>query len=85
MDYKDFLIRPNKPNEDWLVELEAKWAELEDKYNIKFFLQDDSPRPVTEWLDDLYLRFTPAEIRSLMTDIMNNGDILFANILKHKQ
>ena len=84
MDYRDFLIRPNKPSEDWLIELEAKWAELEDKYNIKFFLQDDSPRPVTEWLDDLYLRFTPEQIHSLMTDIMNNGDILFANILKHR-
>lgn len=84
MDYKDFLIRKEKPTEEWQIELEAKWAELEEKYGIKFFLQDDSPRPVTEWLDDLYLRFDSYDIENLLKEIMMNGHILFANILKHR-
>ena len=84
MDYKDFLIRKENPTEEWQIKLEAKWAELEEKYGIKFFLQDDSPRPVTEWLDDLYLRFSPEKATQLIYEILSNGDILFANILKHR-
>lgn len=84
MDYRDFLIRKEQPSEEWLIELEKTWAELEEKYKIKFFLQDGTPRPVTEWLDDIYLRFGPNQMQNLMLDIMNNGHILFANILKHR-
>ena len=85
MDYKDFLIREKKPSEQWLIDLEEGWAKIEQKYNIKFFLRDGTPRPVTEWLDDLYLRFDSYDIENLLKEIMMNGDILFANILKHKQ
>lgn len=85
MDYKEKLIRKAQPTEDWLIELETKWAEIEEKYGIKFFLRDDSPRPVTEWLDDIFLRFSPNQAYALIDEIMNNGELLFANILKHKQ
>lgn len=83
-NYKDKLIR-EKVSDDVQDEVIAAWSKLEEKYGIKFFLKNDAPRPVNEWLDDLYLRFTPKEIQNLMIDIMNEGDILFANLLKHKE
>lgn len=83
-NYKDKLIR-EKVSEEVQAEVIAAWSQLEEKYGIKFFLKDDTPRPVNEWLDDLYLRFTPKEIQNLIIDIMNQGDILFSNLLKHKE
>ena len=83
-NYKDKLIR-EKVSEEVQAEVIAAWSQLEEKYGIKFFLKNDTPRPVNEWLDDLYLRFTPKEIQNLITDIMNQGDILFSNLLKHKE
>lgn len=83
-NYKDKLIR-EKVSDDVQDEVIAAWSQLEEKYGIKFFLKNDTPRPVNEWLDDLYLRFTPKEIQNLMIDIMNQGDVLFANLLKHKE
>jgi hypothetical protein len=83
-NYKDKLIR-EKVSEEVQAEVIAAWSQLEEKYGIKFFLKNDTPRPVNEWLDDLYLRFTPKEIQNLMIDIMNQGDILFSNLLKHKE
>ena len=83
-DYKDKLIRENASDEVQR-QVAAAWASLEEKYGIKFFLKNDNPRPVNEWLDDLYLRFTPNEIQNLILDIMNHGDILFSNLVKHKE
>jgi hypothetical protein len=83
-NYKEKLIR-DKASDEVNAQVTAAWSQLEEKYGIKFFLKDDSPRPVNEWLDDLYLRFTPNEIQNIMMDIMNNGDILFSNLIKHKE
>lgn len=83
-NYKEKLIR-DKASEEVNAQVTAAWSQLEEKYGIKFFLKDDSPRPVNEWLDDLYLRFTPKEIQNIMMDIMNSGDILFSNLIKHKE
>ena len=83
-NYKEKLIR-DKASDDVQAQVIAAWSQIEEKYGIKFFLKDDSPRPVNEWLDDLYLRFTPNEIQNIMMDIMNNGDILFSNLIKHKE
>lgn len=83
-NYKDKLIR-EKVSEEVQAEVIAAWSQLEEKYGIKFFLKNDTPRPVNEWLDDLYLRFTQKEIQNLVIDIMNQGDILFSNLLKHKE
>ena len=83
-NYKKKLIR-DKASDEVNAQVTATWSQLEEKYGIKFFLKDDSPRPVNEWLDDLYLRFTSNEIQNIMMDIMNNGDILFSNLIKHKE
>lgn len=61
------------------------WQELEKKYKIKFILNDGTFRPVNEWLDDLYLLYTPEQVREILFDIMGNADELFCNILMHKE
>lgn len=83
-DYKDKLIR-DKASDEVNAEVVAAWSEMEKKHGIKFFLKNDTPRPVNEWLDDLYLRFTPQEIIFIVMDVMAHGDVLFSNLLKHKE
>jgi hypothetical protein len=83
-NYKEKLIR-DKASDDVQAQVIAAWSEMEKRHGIKFFLKDDTPRPVNEWLDDLYLRFTPQEIIFIVMDIMAHGDILFSNLLKHKE
>lgn len=83
-DYKEKLIR-NQANAEARIQTVSAWRKLEEKYGVKFFLKNDTPRPVNEWLDDLYLKFSPNEIQNLIMDIMNQGDILFADLLKHKE
>ena len=61
------------------------WEQLEDMFDIKFKLENGQFRPVNEWLDDLYLRFTKEEIESLMLAIMMNGDALFKDLLFHQK
>ena len=61
------------------------WQELEKKYKIKFILNDGTFRPVNEWLDDLYLLYTPEQVREILFTIMENADELFCNILMHKE
>ena len=61
------------------------WQELEKKYGIKFILNDGTFRPVHEWLDDLYLLYTPEQVREILFDIMENADQLFSNVLTHKE
>lgn len=60
------------------------WEQLEKQYGIKFKLEDGTFRPVNEWLDDLYLLFSPQEVIELINEIMENGQELFKNLLKHK-
>ena len=61
------------------------WEELETLFSIKFKLEDGTFRPVNEWLDDLYLRFTQQDIETLIFVIMRHGDELFKDILTHKK
>ena len=61
------------------------WEQLETLFGIKFKLEDGTFRPVNEWLDDLYLRFTKEDIETLMFVIMRHGDDLFKNILSHNK
>ena len=61
------------------------WEELEEKFGIKFKLENGKFRPVNEWLDDLYLQFTKEDIETLMLVIMNHGEELFADLLVHHQ
>jgi hypothetical protein len=61
------------------------WREVELTYGIKIFLEDGSVRPVTEWLDDLYLKFTPTQASKIIANIMENGHYLFADVLEHKK
>jgi hypothetical protein len=85
VNYKDYLIREQKSIMDPIAErVEKTWSYFEDKYGIKFFLHDDSPRPVNEWLDDLYLRFTPEQAGQIVQEIVAQGDNLFTFITKHR-
>lgn len=59
------------------------WEQLEKEYGIKFRLEDGTFRPVNEWLDDLYLKFTYQEAWRLVVTIIQNGDELFKDILFH--
>ena len=61
------------------------WREVELTYGIKIFLEDGSVRPVIEWLDDLYLKYTSSQAAKIIANIMENGDYLFANVLEHKK
>lgn len=61
------------------------WREVELTYGIKIFLEDGSARPVTEWLDDLYLKYTPSQAAKIVANIMENGKYLFESILEHKK
>lgn len=83
-NYKEKLIREAQ-TDSGRAETMSAWRQLEEECGIKFFLKDDTPRPVNEWLDDLYLRFTGNEVQNLIMRIMNQGDVLFANLLKHKE
>ena len=84
IDFHDYLLRPRLSDEARNNSMIA-WCELEQQYGIKFFLRDETFRPVNEWLDDLYLKFTPAQAIFIVEQIMMNGEILFADILKHKE
>ena len=85
VNYKDYLIREPKSLLDPAAEhVEKTWKYFEDKYGIKFFLSDDTPRPVNEWLDDLYLRFTPEQAGRIVQEIVAQGDNLFTFITKHR-
>ncbi len=61
------------------------WEEIEEKIGIKCKLQDGSFRPVNEWLDDLYLKYTKEQAGQIVMSILENGDTLFSSILTHKQ
>ena len=82
--YKEKFIRPkdSKASDEEII---AAWNEIEKKYGVKVFLKNDRPRPVTEFLDDLYIKLTPDEIKNLVMEVMNNGELLFSNLLKHSE
>jgi hypothetical protein len=61
------------------------WKEVEKTYGIKIYLEDGSVRSVKEVLDDLYLKFTPAQASKIILNIMENGHYLFADVLEHKK
>ena len=61
------------------------WQELEKKYKIKFILNDGTFRPVNEWLDDLYLLYTPEQVREILFDMMENADEVLCNVLMRKE
>lgn len=61
------------------------WEELEEIYGISFKLESGEWRPVNEWLDDVYLRLDPKTLQNLLILIMNNGDTLFQDLVKHKK
>lgn len=83
-DYKEKFIRPKdtKASDEEII---AAWNEIEKKYGVKVFLKNDRPRPVTEFLDDLYIKLTPDEIKNLVMEVMSNGELLFSNLLKHSE
>ena len=83
-DYKEKFIRP-KDSKAADEDIIAAWSKIEKKYGVKLFLKNDRPRPVTEFLDDLYIKLTPDEINSMMMDIMSQGHLLFSNLLKHSE
>ena len=60
------------------------WKRIEEEYGIKFKLADGSFRPVNEWLDDIYLQ-NPTRFEEMMEDIFIYGDILFADLIEHKE
>lgn len=60
------------------------WRELEQKYNIKFILKNGAFRPVNEWLDDIYLRMTPSQVKAMMYEIFEHPE-LFEDLLVHQQ
>ena len=72
-------------NAEFDAKIKELWTDFEEEFGIKFFLEDGTPRPVTEVLDDFYLRSTPQRAGEIVSLLVANGDILFANILKHKQ
>lgn len=61
------------------------WEELEEIYGIPFKLENGEWRPVNEWLDDVYLRLDQKSLQNLLILIMNNGDTLFQDLIKHKR
>ena len=83
-DYRNYLIRQLTPTARDSEDIAAAWLSLEQKYGIRFVLKDGSFRPVNEWLDDLYLKLTPNEVKEMLMDILEKGDILFMDILKHR-
>ena len=61
------------------------FEDLEERFGIKFYLNNGEPRPVDEWLDDLYLNFSGEQIWIIISTIIKNGDSLFKDILIHQQ
>lgn len=61
------------------------FQEIEKTFNICFTLKDGSFRPVNEWLDDLYLKFTVEQALVIVRLILSNGEQLFADIRRHQQ
>jgi len=70
--------------EDFVKTQNSLWEQIEKEYGIKFKLADGSFRPVNEWLDDIYLQ-NPSRFEEMMEDIFIYGDILFADLIKHKE
>lgn len=66
------------------VKISDKWAELEEKYNIRIFNEDGGFRTIDEWLDDLYLQ-CPSKCLEMLEEIMLNGDELFAHLISHQE
>ena len=60
------------------------WETLEKEFGIKFKLEDGSFRPVNEWLDDIYIQ-NPCRFEEMMEVIFLHGDVLFADLIKHKK
>lgn len=83
-DYHNSFLRPHLSDEAMQNSVEA-WIELEQQYGIKFLLKDGTFRPVNEWLDDLYIRFTTTQAMFIVEQIILNGDVLFADIKKHRE
>lgn len=81
INYNDFLIRQSLSKKDTT----SLWLQLGEEYGIEFFLQDGSFRPVNELLDDLYLKFTTDQALKIIEIILQNGDLFFADLIKHQQ
>lgn len=84
IDYHEHLLRPHLSDEAMHNSVQA-WIELEQQYGIRFLLKDGTFRPVNEWLDDLYIRFSTIQAMFVVEQIMLNGDVLFADIKKHRE
>lgn len=81
INYKDFLIRQPLSKKDTT----SLWLQLGEEYGIEFFLRDGSFRPVNEWLDDLYLKFTTDQALAIIGVILQNGNLFFSDLTKHRQ
>ena len=57
------------------------WLDIVKKYGVDFAYENANGnieiKPVDDWLDDVYLRFSREQAASLMKDIYDNGETLF--------
>jgi hypothetical protein len=81
INYKDFLIRQPLSKKDTT----SLWLQLGEEYGIEFCLRDGSFRPVNEWLDDLYLKYTTDQALAIIDTILQNGNLFFSDLTKHRQ
>lgn len=84
IDYTTYLLRPQLSDEA-RENAQVAWNEFEEKYGVKVFLKDGTFRPMNEWLDDLYLKFTTVQALYIVEQILMNGDIFFADIRRHRE
>lgn len=54
-----------------------KWTKLERECGISFRKPNGEFKPVNEWLDDLYLQFTSAQIYTIIEHIFGQAELLF--------
>ena len=63
---------------------ELTWQDIEERFDIKFTLENGEFRRVNEWLDDIFLTFTPEDLTVMMSVIMNHPE-LFKDITTHEK